>query len=125
MVIELAEVTCRREKRCVRLGAFASREHDPSVTFLNTVRHIRTDPLEASVVACQWLQESRLWQWLRETTALARFHIDVYLLHLWSEYMGRSTACNGSTNEVFYLAEFRTPVGNRKHQSFALGTFST
>jgi hypothetical protein len=39
--------------------------------------------------------------------------------------MGRSTACNGSTNEVFYLAEFRAPVGNRKHQSFALGTFST
>jgi hypothetical protein len=107
------------------LGAFASREHGPSVTFLNPVRHIRTDPLEASVVACQWLQESGLWQSLRETTALARFHIDVYLLHLWSECMGRSTACNGSTNEVFYLAEFRTPVGNRKHQSFALGTFST
>src|ERR1017187_1313647 len=64
------------------LGAFASREHGPSVTFLSTVRHIRTDPLEASVVACQWLQESGLWQSLRETTALARFHIDVYLLHL-------------------------------------------
>jgi hypothetical protein len=36
-----------------------------------------------------------------------------------------TTKRNGSTNEVFYLAEFRTPVGNRKHQSFALGTFST
>jgi hypothetical protein len=46
-------------------------------------------------------------------------------MYLWTECMGRSTACNGSTNEVFYLAEFRTPVGNRKHQSFALGTFST
>jgi hypothetical protein len=86
---------------------------------------IRTDPLEASVVACQWLQESGLRQRLPETTALARSHIDVYLVYLRSECLGRSAACNGSTNKVFYLAEFRTLVGNRKHQSFASGTFST
>jgi hypothetical protein len=60
-----------------------------------------------------------------ENTALSRFHIDVYLVHLRSEYIGCSPACNGSTNKVFYLAEFRTLVGNRKHQSFASGTFST